>query len=97
MSKNTKSALKINKIQPTNEKITGHGGMSLFKRYSDMTGICDILAEIFGELRRSEKGVGVYNLCKQGESKGEVCLKSKKHSVIAREFIKSCSNIRLFC
>jgi len=53
MSKNTKSALKINKIQPTDEKITGRGGMSLFKRYSDITGICDILAEIF--LRPSQE------------------------------------------
>jgi hypothetical protein len=56
MSKNTKSALRINKIEPTDEKITGRAGMSLFKRYSDMTGTCDILAEIFRDLRRSEKG-----------------------------------------
>jgi hypothetical protein len=47
MNKNTNTALKINKIEPTDEKITGCAGMSLFKRYSDMTGICDILAEIF--------------------------------------------------
>jgi len=53
MSKNTKSPLKINKIEPNNEKITGRSGMSLFKRYSDMTGICDILAEIF--LRPSQE------------------------------------------
>jgi len=65
MSKNTNTALKINKIQPTDEKITGRAGMSLFKRYSDMTGICDILAEIFGDLRKSEKGVEVNSLCKQ--------------------------------
>ena len=53
MSKESNSALKINKIQPTDEKITGRAGMSLFKRYSDMTGICDILAEIF--LRASQE------------------------------------------
>jgi len=65
MNKNTKSALKINKIEPTNEKITVRSGMSLFKRYSDMTGICDILAEIFRDLRRGDKGVEVDSLCKQ--------------------------------
>jgi hypothetical protein len=65
MSKNTKSALKTNKIEPTNEKITVRSGMSLFKRCSDMTGICDILAEIFRDLRRSKEGVGVSSLCKQ--------------------------------
>jgi hypothetical protein len=53
MSKKSNSALKINKIEPTDGKITGCGGMSLFKRYSDMTGICDILAEIF--LRPSQE------------------------------------------
>jgi hypothetical protein len=52
MSKNTKSALKINKIKPTNEKITVCSGMSLFVRYDDKTGICDILAEIFSRPSR---------------------------------------------
>ena len=65
MSKNTKSPLKINKIEPNNEKITGRSGMSLLERYSDMKGICDILAEIFGDLRKSGKGVEVNSLCKQ--------------------------------
>ena len=65
MSKNTKSALKINKIKPTNEKITVRSGMSLFVRYDDKTGICDILAEIFRDLRKSKEGVGVSSLCKQ--------------------------------
>ena len=65
MSKNTNTALKINKIQPTDEKITGRGGMSLLVRYADKTGILDKLAEIFGDLRKSKKGIGVYNLCKQ--------------------------------
>jgi len=65
MSKNTKSALKINKIEPTDEKITGRGGISLLVRYADKTGILYKLTEIFGDLRRSENWVGISSLCKR--------------------------------
>jgi len=65
MSKNTKSALKINKIEPTNEKITGRAGISLLVRYADKTGILYKLTEIFQDLHRSEKWVGVSSLCKR--------------------------------
>jgi hypothetical protein len=65
MSKKSNSALKINKIQPTDEKIIGRCGMSLLVRYADKTGILDKLTEIFRDLSKSKKGVGVYNLCKQ--------------------------------
>ena len=58
MSNKSNSALKINKIQPTDEKITGRGGMSLLVRYADKTGILDKLTEIFRDLRKSKK----YNL-----------------------------------
>jgi len=40
MSKNTNTVLKINKIEPTDEKVTGRGGMSLLVRLTPNTKSC---------------------------------------------------------
>jgi len=40
MSKESNTALKINKIEPTNEKVTGRGGMSILVRLTSNTKSC---------------------------------------------------------
>jgi len=46
--KKARSARRINKIGTTTDTITGRGGLALFSRYLEMTGILDILNSKFG-------------------------------------------------
>lgn len=56
---------KIDKVETTNDNITGRGGMALFSRYLDSIGILDILGNKFNFLRKSSKGLRVDLLFKQ--------------------------------
>ncbi len=56
---------KINKVESTDDTITGRGGMPLFSRYLDKIGILDIMDEEFGFIRKSSKGLAVFILFKQ--------------------------------
>ena len=60
MSKNSKhqpkKQYKINKVEPTDEKITGRGGLSLFVKYLENIRIMQfLLIPMFACLRKSKK------------------------------------------
>ena len=63
--KKVRSSQRINKIGTTSDTITGRGGIALFSRYLEMTGILDILESKFGFMRKSTKGLPVWILFKQ--------------------------------
>jgi len=63
--KNVRSSRRINKIGTTADTITGRGGIALFSRYLETTGILDILDSKFGFMRKSSKGLPVWSLFKQ--------------------------------
>ncbi|GAX61743.1 NAD-dependent aldehyde dehydrogenase [Candidatus Scalindua japonica] len=66
MKKNVfKSKCKINKIGVTNDTLTGRGGMSLFVKYLSSVEIYPLLEEFFGDIRKSGKGLPVWNIFKQ--------------------------------
>ena len=60
-----RSSRRINKIGTTPDTITGRGGIALFSRYLETTGILDILDSKFGFMRKSSKGLPVWILFKQ--------------------------------
>ena len=63
--KKVRSSQRISKIGTTSDTITGRGGIALFSRYLEMTGILDILESKFGFIRKSAKGLPVWILFKQ--------------------------------
>lgn len=56
---------RITKVETTNDTITGRGGLALFSRYLEKIFILAILAEKFGDIRKSNKGLSVWLLFKQ--------------------------------
>ena len=60
-----KSKCKINKVDVTEDTLTGRGGMALFVRYLSQVNIYTLLLDSFGDLRRSQKGQPVWNVFKQ--------------------------------
>ena len=56
---------RINKVEITNDTLTGRGGLSLFSRYLERVGIYQLLEEAFGGLRRSRKGLPIWSLFHQ--------------------------------
>ena len=60
-----KSKCKINKVDVTEDTLTGRGGMALFVRYLSQVNIYALLLDSFGNLRRSQKGQPVWNIFKQ--------------------------------
>jgi hypothetical protein len=60
-----KSKSKIDKVDVTEDTLTGRGGMALFVRYLSNVNIYALLVEYFGNLRRSRKGQPIWNIFKQ--------------------------------
>jgi len=60
-----KSKCKIDKVDVTEDTLTGRGGMILFVRYLSKVNIYGLLSEFFGSLRRSQKGQPIWNIFKQ--------------------------------
>jgi len=56
---------KINRIEKTDDSLTGRGGLALFVRYLSTIGIYPFLERTFSSLRKSKKGIPVLNLFKQ--------------------------------
>ena len=57
---------KINKIEQTDELLTGRGGLNLFVRYLDKINIMSLLLlPMFSHLQKSKKGVAVKEILKQ--------------------------------
>ena len=60
-----KKELKISAIETTNERLTGRAGLSLFVSYLHHIGIFPLLDRYFGSIRKSKKGIEVFELFKQ--------------------------------
>jgi hypothetical protein len=57
---------RINHVEPTKDRITGRGGLSLFVRYLDQSKIFqNLLILRFAGLRKNRKGSSVYSMLKQ--------------------------------
>ena len=69
MSQNIKDYRKkkseISAIEATNELLTGRAGLSLFVAYLHQIQIFPIIDRFFGSMRKSKKGVEVFELVKQ--------------------------------
>lgn len=63
--KSIRSSQRINTIETTPDTITGRGGLTLFSRYLEQSGIFALLETKFGKLRKSAKGLAVWLLFKQ--------------------------------
>jgi hypothetical protein len=56
---------RISKLEATEDTLTGRGGLALFSRYLTKVGLLGLLAEKFGHLRKSKKGLPVAQVFKQ--------------------------------
>ena len=66
MKQNQKeSKNQINRVETTQDNLTGRGGMILFARYIKSVAILDILVNFFGHIRKSSKGISVEKAFKQ--------------------------------
>jgi len=60
-----KSKGKINKVEVTEDTLTGRGGLALFVRYLSRIDIYSLLLNSFFHLRKSGKGQPIWNIFKQ--------------------------------
>ena len=60
-----KSKGKINKVEVTEDTLTGRGGLALFVRYLSKIDIYSLLLNSFFQLRKSGKGQPIWNIFKQ--------------------------------
>ena len=60
-----KKELKINAIEITNERLTGRAGLALFVAYLHQIDIFPLFDRYFGSIRKSKKGIPVFELFKQ--------------------------------
>ncbi|MEN8251837.1 MAG: IS1380 family transposase [Bacteroidota bacterium] len=60
-----KKELKISTIEMTNERLTGRAGLTLFVAYLHQIGIFPLLDRYFGSIRKSRKGIAIFELFKQ--------------------------------
>ena len=63
--KEAKSKTKINKIEITNDKLTGRAGLTLFNRYLTKLKIVRLFEKCFGNIRKNQKGASVSNIFHQ--------------------------------
>ena len=71
--KGNKSKCRINKIEVTQDTLTGRGGMAPFVRYIEKVGICNVLLSLFGYIRKSKKGASI-----EPREEGQVYFISRK-------------------
>jgi hypothetical protein len=60
-----KKELKIHAIETTSERLTGRAGLALFVAYLHQIGIFTLLDRFFGTIRKSKKGIEIFELFKQ--------------------------------
>jgi hypothetical protein len=56
---------KITKIEITNDKISGRGGIAFFLRYVEQIGFYPLAEKILGHIQTSSKGLSLYQFIKQ--------------------------------
>jgi len=62
---NQKNQAKINKIEITNDKISGRGGLAFFLRYVEQIGFYELSEKVLGHIQISSKGLLLYQFIKQ--------------------------------
>lgn len=60
-----KFSIPLRKVETTSDTLASRGGLSLFSRYLEQSEIFDLVEEVFGFLRKSNKGTDVWNLFHQ--------------------------------
>ena len=55
----------IDKVETTSDTLANRGGLSVFSRYLEKTGVFGLVDQTFGHLRKSNKGLGVWKLFHQ--------------------------------
>ena len=60
-----KSELQISEISTTSEKLSGRAGLALFVAYLHNIEIFPLLDRFFGTIRKTKKGLGIFELFKQ--------------------------------
>lgn len=66
MQKNShKDQQQISKIEITNDKISGRGGIAFFLRYVEQIEFYELSGKILGHIRVSAKGLSLYQFIKQ--------------------------------
>jgi hypothetical protein len=60
-----KKELKIHAIETTSDRLTGRAGLALFVSYLHQVGVFPLLDRFFGSIRKSKKGIDVFELFKQ--------------------------------
>ena len=60
-----KKELEISEIETTNDRLTGRAGLTLFVAYLHQVQIFPLIDRFFGSIRKSKKGIEVFELFKQ--------------------------------
>ena len=60
-----KNQVKIDKIEITNDTISGRGGLVLFLKYLEETRFYALISRYLGHIKRSKKGITLYQFVKQ--------------------------------
>lgn len=55
----------IDRIEKTDDSLTGRGGLALFVWYLSKISIYPLLKRLFGSIRKSKKGLPISNIFKQ--------------------------------
>jgi len=65
--KNTdhQNSAKINKIETTNDVISGRGGLALFMRYVEQSQFYNLVQNVLGHVKTSQKGLSLFQFIKQ--------------------------------
>lgn len=56
---------KINDVEITNDTLSNRGGLSFLLRYIDNSGLCSMIEDTFGHLRKSRKGESIGECARQ--------------------------------
>lgn len=62
---NHQNSAKINKIEITNDVISGRGGLALFMRYVEQTQFYNLVQNVLGHIKTSKKGLSLFQFIKQ--------------------------------
>lgn len=64
-SEENRKSSRIAEIEPTDEQLTGRGGLAVFVRFLEASGLLDRLASDLSALRQTQKGLSVRSFLKQ--------------------------------
>ncbi len=62
---NHQNSAKINKIETTNDVISGRGGLALFMRYVEQIQFYNLVQNVLGHVKTSKKGLSLFQFIKQ--------------------------------